>query len=134
MDRLGELTAAVEQAVRSSALSNADAVTVSNSGADFVSSRSQSAGAVLVYPFPKVDMIAPRTRRMVWTIGIVAGGRTLDAARRCADLFDVVAQSGVLAWRANNATADPTDFAISEDPAAPRVPGWAITITEEHLT
>ncbi len=133
-DRLAELTAAVETAVRSSGLSNADKVTVSNYGGDFITSRSQAAGAVIIYPFPRVELVAPRAaRRLAWTLGIVAGGRTLDAAARCADLLDVVVQSGVVVWRAEPATVEPTDFAVSTDPDAPRVPGWAITITEEHL-
>lgn len=134
MDRLAELTAALEAAVRSSGLPDADKVTVSNDGGDFRAARSPRAGAVIVYPFPKVTMPAPRgIRQLEWTIGVVATGKTLEAASRCSDLLDVITGSGVVAWRAEPATAEPTDFAVSEDPDAPKVPGWAITITEEHL-
>lgn len=134
MDRLAEITTTLEAAVRASGLPDAELVTVSNSGIDFLNSRSQRAGAVIVYPFPKVTMPAPRgIRQLAWTIGVVATGKTLDAATRCSDLLDVITASGVVAWRAEPATAEPTDFAVSEDPDAPKVPGWAITITEEHL-
>jgi hypothetical protein len=134
MDRLAEITTAVETAVRSSSLTDAELVTVSNSGADFLKSRSPAAGGVIVYPFPKLTLPAPRgIRRVAWTIGILANGRSVAAASRCADLLDVVTAAGIIAWRAEPATVEPTDFAVSEDPAAPKIPGWAVTITEEHL-
>ena len=134
MTRLGEITADVETAIRGSGLVDADKVTVGNSGMDFMTSRSQRAGAVIVYPLPRVTMPAPRgIRQIVWTIGVVAAGKAVDAAARCDELLDVITASGVVAWRAGPATAEPTDFAVSEDPEAPKIPGWAITITEEHL-
>jgi hypothetical protein len=134
MERLAEITAAVEAAVRSSGLPDAEKVTVSNNGADFLSSRSTAAGGIIVYPFPKLTLPAPRgIRRVTWTIGILAHGRTVAAASRCSDLLDVVTAAGIVTWRAEPAVVEPTDFAVSEDPAAPKVPGWAVTITEEHL-
>lgn len=133
-DRLVELTTAVTAAVRGSALVDADLVTVSNSGYDFLTSTSQRAGAVIIYPFPKLQIPAPRgIRRATWTLGVVAGGPAVDAAARCSDLLDVITAAGIVAWRAAPANVDPTDFAVSEDPKAPRIPGWAITITEEYL-
>ncbi len=133
-DRLVEITAEVKAAVLASGISDADLVTVSNSGADFLNATSQAAGAVIVYPFPKFTMPAPRAiRRIEWTFGLIAGGRSLEAAARCSELLDVLTDAGILAWRAAPATVTPTDFAVSEDPRAPRFPGWAITITEEHL-
>ena len=132
-DRLQELTAAVEAAIRSSGLPDAAQVTVSNAGSDFISSRSPRAGAVIIYPFPRVTWPQPRTRRVVWTLGVVATGKAVDAAARCSDLLTVIETSGVVAWRAADATAEPTDFVVSEDPDAPKIPGWAIHITEEHM-
>lgn len=134
-ERLAEITAQIETAVRGSTLVDADLVTVSNSGSDFLTSRKQSAGAVIVYPLPRLTLLAPRgIRRVSWTVGVVAAGKTTAAAARCADLLDVVIDAGVVAWRAEPATAEPTDFAISEDPSAPKVTGWAITMSEEHLS
>lgn len=134
MERLAEITTAVKSAVAASGLPDAAKVTVSNVADDFLHSRSPAAGGVIVYPFPKVTLPAPRTRRVVWTIGILANGRSVAAASRCSDLLDVVTASGIVSWRAEPATVDPTDFAVSEDPNAPKIPGWAITITEEHLS
>jgi hypothetical protein len=134
MDRLAEITTAVTDAIRNSTLPDADKVTVSNAGADFLTSRSPAAGGVIIYPFPKVTIPAPRSiRRVTWTIGILAHGRSLAAASRCSDLLDVVTAAGIVSWRAEPAVVEPTDFAVSEDPNAPKVPGWAVTITEEHL-
>jgi hypothetical protein len=133
MARLAEITAAAETAVRGSGLVDADKVTVSNSGADYLNARSPAAGAVIVYPFPKLTLPAPRgIRRVVWTIGILANGRGVAAATRCSDLLDVITAAGIVSWRADPAVVEPTDFAVSEDPSAPKIPGWAITITEEH--
>ncbi|MBD3941953.1 hypothetical protein IF188_09625 [Microbacterium sp. NEAU-LLC] len=133
-DRLAELTDAVTKAIRYNAeLTDAQLVTISNDGADFIKSTSQRAGGVIVYPFPKVQIPAPRgIRRITWTIGLVAGGRAVDAAARCSDLLDILTTAGIVVWRAGGATVDPTDFATSEDPKAPKIPGWAITITEEQ--
>jgi len=134
-DRRVELTAAVTAAIRSSGLDDAELVTVSNNGMDFMQSRSPAAGGIIVYPFPKIQIPAPRgIRRLVWTIGLVAGGPAVEAADRCAELLDVITGAGIVSWRAAAATVDPTDFAISEDPKAPKIPGWAITITEEYLS
>ena len=134
-DRLIELTAAVTTAIRNSDVDDAELVTISNTGADFMQSRSPAAGGIIVYPFPKVQIPAPRgIRRITWTIGLVAGGPAVEAAARCAELLDVITGAGIVSWRAAAATVDPTDFAISEDPKAPKIPGWAITITEEYLS
>ena len=133
MDRLAEITLAATDAIRQSGLPDADKVTISNVGSDFLNSRSPAAGGVIIYPFPKVAYRGPKMQRITWTLGILANARSVQAAARCSDILDVLTAAGVISWRAEPATVDPTDFAVSEDPAAPKVPGWAVTITEEHL-
>lgn len=131
-DRLAEITTAIRTTVAASTLPNKTKITVSNKGSDILTAASQAAGGIILEPFPDIEWVAPRIRRVTWSIVIIAAGDPIPAADRCHALIDLVEAAGAVAWRAGESQARSSVFPLGPDETSPRIPGYTITVTEEH--
>ena len=125
--RLDELLERARDAVAASDLPDKSRVTVTDDGRKVATAESLKAGAIVIYPMPAIEYLAPRTTRLTWTIAVVATADTPRAgARRMEALLDLLLRAGITEWRDR---AQPTDFQLTDQSA---IPGYTITHTEEH--
>lgn len=121
----------IRAAIAASTVDDAALITVTENGYDVERAFRQSAGAIVVYPMPAVEWVAPRTTRLVWTfaatVGLTDPG---EVAARLTALLGILSESGLLKF---GDRATPTDFKAATE-GAPPIPGYTITHTEEHYS
>ena len=128
--RLTELTTDVRAAVAGSALPDKALILVTNDGRDVDTMQTPAAGAIIVYPLPAIEFVAPKVQRVTWTYGIVcADPDPIIAAARVGELTELLYAARIVRWEDR---ATPTDFRRGDASAGVTIPGYSITHTEEH--
>lgn len=121
-ERIAALLVLINTALDAADFDDREHVTVTSDGRDVPKAFSLAAGAVVVYPMPAIDWLAPKTAQLTWSIAVLS----TDMART-KDIVAALYEGRVFRFGDKGSV---TDFQMPDSQTT--IPGYTISHIEEH--